>query len=262
MQGEAVPETLAGGERVGPIHEVSDDEVLVTMPGVARVLVRGGAVAGIEPEPDADAGDVAWLVDGHVRGIVALQSGQLALRASGVVIDGRAVAICAQGAIGASAVAAGLANRGHAVLADGWLPVEVPSLRALAVTDELALWPDIAAMVGRDPESGSEVRPGLAKRRYRFARGETCPLAAVVVLQRYEWEDDVSVERTVGGSALENVLRYVAFHHLVASMGLEAQRFLWAAALASGCAVSLVELDRHRPGVDEPAEAIEKLLRG
>ena len=48
--------------------------------------------------------------------------------------------------------------------------------------------------------------------------------------------------------------------HRVLPMGLEQQRFLWAAALASGCAVHRLELDRHRPGFEEPAEAIERLV--
>ena len=182
------------------------------------------------------------------------------MRASAVVIDGRAVAICGPGAIRTLAVAAGLARRGHPVLADGWLPVVGSPLQAVAVTDELALWPDVARMVHRDPDSGRAVRPGLSKRKHRFARGNTSPLAAVVVLHRFDWEGDVSAERRIGGSALEQVLWFVALDHLVPAMGLEQQRFRWAAALASGCAVHRLELDRHRPGVEEPAEAIERLV--
>ena len=253
---------LAGADRPGPVHQVLDDEVLIDLPRVARVIVRAGVVAGVEPAPGADPEDVAWLVDGHARQVAALQRGELALRASAVVIDGRAVAICGPGAIGASAVAAGLASRGHPVLADGWLPVVGPALHARAVTDELALWPDVASMVERDPDGGRTVRPGLAKRRHRFARGHTSPLAAVVVLQRNEWEGDVSAECHVGGSALEQLLWFVALDHLVPPMGLEQQRFMWVAALASGCAVHRLMLDRHRPGVDEPAEAIERLVLG
>ena len=112
-----------------------------------------------------------------------------------------------------------------------------PELEAVANTDELALWPDVAELAGRDPEEGRPVRPGLAKRRHRFERGETSPLEAIVVLQRHDWEGDVSSERVLGGSSLERVLGFVALDDLVTPLGLEQQRFLWAAALAAGCRV-------------------------
>ena len=255
-----VPESLPGAERPGPIHQVLDDQVLIELPGVARVLVRAGAVAGVDPAPGVDPEDVSWLLDGHASQVAALQRGQLALRASAVTIDGRAVAICAPGAYGASAAAAGLARRGHQVLADGWLPVVGPELHAQAVTDELALWPDVAQMVDLDPDGGRPVRPGLAKRRHRFARGHTSPLAAIVVLQRYGWEGDINAEQVAGSSSLEQVLRFVALDHLITPMGLAHQRFLWAVALASERAVHRLELDPHRPGVAKPAEALERLV--
>ena len=237
------------------------DEVLIDLPRVARVLVRAGECVGVEPAPDVDPGDLDWLLEGHVRQVADLQRGRFALHASAVVIDGGAVAICAHGATGGSSVAAGLANRGHAVIADGWLPVSGPELLAEAWTDELALWPDVAKLIDRDPEGGRAVRAGLKKRRHRFERGESAPLAALVMVHRYEWEDDASAERVGGGSAVEQVLSHVALNHLVSPMGLEAQLFMWGAGLASGCPVHRLDLDRSRPGVVEPAEAIEALVR-
>lgn len=257
---ETVPSTLDGGERAGPLHQVCGDEVLIDLPSVARVLVRGGAVAGVQAAPGTHADDVAWLLDGHVRQVAALQRGEFALRASAVTIDGRAVALCGRPAVGASALAAGLAQRGHPVLADGWLPVDAVTTRVEPVTSEIALWPDIAALVGAG--EGRPVRPGLEKRRHAYTAGREAPLETLVVVSRYDWEAEASADLVKGGSALEQVLELMCQPYLAGPLGREGGRFAWAAALASRCAVHVLEIDRFRAGVEEPALAVERLVRG
>jgi hypothetical protein len=244
----------------GLIHEIEGDLVRVDLVGVARVTVRGGEVEEILVHPQADAADVAWFRRGHVRQLAALQRGTFALRASAVVLDGVAVAICSLGPGGSSAVAAGLAQRGHAVIADGWLPVRVPGLKAEAITNELALWPDVARLAGRDPEGGRAVRPALLKRRHRFLAGASARLAAIVVLRRFEQPDD-DTGATRGGSALELVLDSTSLQSFVAALNRAGEHFAWAVALADGCPVVPLELDRHRPGIEEPARAIEAMVR-
>jgi hypothetical protein len=245
---------------LGPIHDIDGDLVRVDLPGVARVAVRGGLVEETERYPEADAADVAWFHEGHVCQLAAVQRGSFALRASAVVLDGVAVAICSSSAMGSSAVAAGLAQRGHAVIADGWLPVRVPGLEVDAITDELALWPDVARLAGRDPEGGREVRPGLLKRHHRFTAGASARLGAIVVLRRFDQHDDVSGAAR-GGSALELVLASTALDGFVAGLGRAGEHFLWSVALASGCRVERLDVDRHRPGIEEPALAIEAMVR-
>jgi hypothetical protein len=221
--------------------------------------VQGGEVEEILVHPQADAADVAWFRGGHVRQLAALQRGTFALGASAVVLDGVAVAICSVGPGGSSAVAAGLAQRGHAVIADGWLPVRVPGLKAEAITNELALWPDVARLAGRDPEGGRAVRPALLKRRHRFLAGASTRLGAIVVLRRFEPDDDTGATR--GGSALELVLDSTSLQSFVAALNRTSEHFAWAVALADGCPVVRLELDRHPPGIEEPARAIEAMVR-
>jgi hypothetical protein len=244
----------------GLIHDIDGDLIHADLPGVARATVRRGEVQEMKAHPHADAADVAWFREGHVRQLAALQRGTFALRASAVIIDGVAVAICSFGPGGSSAVAAGLAQRGHAVIADGWLPVRVPGLEAEAVTGELALWPDVARLAGRDPEGGRAVRPSLLKRRHLFPAGTNARLGAIVVLRRFEQPDD-EARAIRGGSALELVLASTSLEGFVAALDRAGEHFAWAAALADGCPVLRLELDRHRPGIEEPAQAIEAMVR-
>jgi hypothetical protein len=55
----------------GVIHEIDGDLVRVDLPGVARVTVRGGEVEEMLVHPQADAADVAWFREGHVRELAA-----------------------------------------------------------------------------------------------------------------------------------------------------------------------------------------------
>jgi len=64
----------------------------------------------------------------------------------------------------------------------------------------------------------------------------------------------------VGGSALEWLLTFVALDHLIGPLDLRPQRFVWAAALAAGCDVHRLEIDRRQIGVDEPARRVEAML--
>lgn len=244
----------------GPIHEVDGDQVSVDLPGVARVVLRGGVVEQAVRDPRADEADVTWFLQGHVRQLAELQRGVFALRASAVVVDGLAVAVCSTGATGCSAVAAGLARRGHGVIADGWLPVRLPGLTVDPVTDELALWPDVARLAGRDPEGGSAVRPGLLKRHHRFPGGGGARLAAVIVLRR-SGSAEVGPAVEGGGSALQLVLGSTALPSLLPLLGRAEEHFRWAVAIATGCRVQRLEVDGHQTGLEEPALEVEAVVR-
>jgi hypothetical protein len=171
------------------------------------------------------------------------------------------VAIAGPAAGGKSAVAAALAQRGHPVLADAVLPVDVePSATAHPVTDALGLWPRGAEILGLDLGAGEIVRPKLAKRNYRFWRARSAPLAAVAILNRDAHQGKPTTVSVLGRAAVSEISPRTAMGPLLAPLGLTAVRFRWATRLASQVGVFRVDSDRHRRDLPDVADAVEALV--
>ena len=255
---EPVGARLEGSTGEGPLHQATPTCALLDIPSIARVRVEEGRRVAVQPAPGVSDKDLAWLLSGPVRQIAWLQRGSMALRASGVVIRGRAVAIAGTAAGGKSAVAAALALRGHQVLADATLPVDVePSAIAHGVADALDLWPRAVELLGLDPAAGEVVRPGLAKRRFRFPAASHAPLVSVAILNRSESRGEPATEGVQGGAAVSELSQRTAMGPLLEPLGLTAQRFRWATRLASQVRVVRIDLDRYRPNLSDAADAVE-----
>jgi hypothetical protein len=258
-----------------------------------------GITVTVDSAPGATDADLACLLDGPIRQACRLLRGGYALRGAGVVIGGGAVAITGLPASGKSAVAAALARRGCPVLADGAQPIRFgPAAPAAAATtttsatasaaastsaaasaaaavpggrlrggpvawpadDGVQIWRDVIDDLGLDPDDGEPVRPGLAKRRFRFPAAGPAPLAAVVVLHREPDVGDVRVEQLRGREAMDAVVTYTAMRPLIAPLGLGGQHFAWSVRLTGSVRVMLVRSDRHRRDLADVADAVEALV--
>ena len=162
------------------------------------------------------------------------------------------------GRFGRPAVAAGLAGRGHAGARRRLAPRRGPALHAQGGHRRAGAgltWPRWSIAIRR---AGAQVRPGLAKRRHRLPRGHPLPRrrrrAPSLDWRTRSRRQRRSAARPRASSPVRGP------RPPCRPLGLEQQRFLWAAALASGCAVT-ARADRHRPGVEEPAEAHREVGR-
>jgi len=129
---------------------------------------------------------------GPVLGFVLRLRGETCLHASAVVLDGEAVALAGASGVGKSTVASVLARRGHPVLADDVLVLDVDAAgraRAVPGYPRLLLWPDAVAFL----DGSADARPYVSARwekRYvdllsaPFAfHAEAAPLGAVYLLE-------------------------------------------------------------------------------
>lgn len=252
----AIPVSLGPEATAGGAHEARDGQILLCLPDLGRILVEPDRIVA-EPEPAADPGALQWLADRHAPVAGALLRKQFSLWASGVVIDGRAVAIAGQDSVGKSTLAAELGTRGHRVLGDWRLPIDTGRRPPLArgTGGQLELWPPAAAALGLDPEHGVPVRPGLSKRAYRFRAAAAAPLAAVVILTR-ELVTQPELEQLRGGRALEALSPVTSMVRLVEAAGRRPPHFAWLAAIAGACDVFLLKIDRFGPDVHAVADAV------
>lgn len=256
-----VPDHLPERHGDGPIHEAAPGRALLKLPGIARVLVEDGACVTVERAAATSDADIDWLLAGPVRETARLQRGTMALRASAVVVADRAVALVGVAAMGKSAVAAALALRGHPVLADSALPVELgDGPLARGTTAALELWPPAPSEVGLDRYAGEIVRPALAKRAYRFAAAESAALGAVVLLERVTNQGDPSAERLRGGKSFNTIGRFTAMLPLIEPLGLRAAHFRWVTRLATQTPVFHLKTDRHRRDLAAVADVVEGIV--
>ncbi|GAB3124745.1 serine kinase [Novispirillum itersonii] len=139
---------------------------LVTLGGPLRFLVTDGRTLRInDATPDARR-DVEALLQGAVAGVVLHQRGVLALHASCVAEQGRAVAISGASGQGKSTLAAALAAQGLSLLSDDLIRIGFAATDALAFPgpSRVRLWPDAAKALNHTPGSLQTGRTGHPKR--------------------------------------------------------------------------------------------------
>lgn len=148
-----------------------------------RIVVHG--------EQDAESGHLRHLVSGIGLGLVLHLRGVFALHASAVALDGHAVAFVGAKGAGKSTIAAALSARGHTLLSDDVVAIDLPGDSAPLVRQgptNLNLWPDSAAATGHRPAELPRIwshSPKLAGWLATRAQSVT-PLGAVYMLATTE----------------------------------------------------------------------------
>lgn len=152
-----------------------------------RFLIDGSTVWSTWPS-SSTAEDTATYLLGPVLAFVLRRRGTLALHASAVAMDGRAVAIAAAPGGGKSTTAAAFAERGVPIITEDVLPIawRDGDPWALSGYPRIRLWPEtVAARYGTD-DALPLLTPTWTKRyldvRSHFQR-DPLPLGAIVVLR-------------------------------------------------------------------------------
>lgn len=187
-----LPELEAGGSgedvvvRVGRAARPATDgrwlrgrgrDVRLSYDGVGTIRVRGGREIAAFPAPGGDGDLLGLYVTGVGLGVVLHQRGLLVLHASAVDVGGAVVAFLGGPRWGKSTAAAALVRRGHGLVADDILAVELEGEepRVRPGFPQLRLWPDAAAALGHDPRLLPTLAPTLEKRAARAASFDARP---------------------------------------------------------------------------------------
>jgi len=110
------------------------------VPGPNRIMIEDGAQVTVEHEKNGDIVDTRALLMGPVQAILWHQRGLLPLHASAVCIGAQAILIAGSSGVGKSTLAAVLASKGHAVLADDISIVDSAACEILTGQRRLRLW--------------------------------------------------------------------------------------------------------------------------
>ena len=179
---------------------------------LGKVEVRNSSHITLDLLDDAPPGVVRTVIANLALGVVLHQREVLTLHASAVSIGGQAVAFIGDKGWGKSTTASALYRRGHTVITDDVLAVditdtELPSVRPAFA--QLKLWPDaIDGSLGEDPNTLERIYGSTEKRVRQLEAVDSfkvIPLAGVYVLGRGSM---VEVERLSLQSAFFHLMEH------------------------------------------------------
>lgn len=259
-----VPETLPDAHSTTSALQCADGIVLVTIPGVARYLVRGGREIVVDPLPDGSERNVRLFLLGSVLGILCHQRGLLPLHANAVVANGGAYAFSGHSGAGKSTLAAHFARSDHEVLCDDVCVIsfdEAGAPLAWPGLPRLKLWGDAIAALGQARDGLDRAVDGLDKYHLPIAASAVArpvPLRRLYLLLRAEAGAAGEIVRLRGQQAMAALMANTYRGLCLKPMGLTRRHFLQCAALASRIEVYAAS---RKWGYEVFAEEAERLTR-
>ena len=150
----------------------TDRETCLYWQGLGTFLIRDGKQIIIDPAPDVAEQNLHPALLGACMAVVLNQRRYLILHASAVLIKGKVVAFVGDKGWGKSTMAVTLANRGHQLITDDVMAIDLNSEVPMVFPSfpQLKLCPDALESMGQDPESLPRVMPQVSKRQYRLDR--------------------------------------------------------------------------------------------
>lgn len=162
-----------------------NNEACYYNPGVGAFLVSSGVEILVEPEAGVAPEALRLSILGPAMALALQQRGLFLLHASAVSVHGEAVAFLGMHGFGKSTTAALLNARGHPLVSDDLLAVNVEDQTVYPSFPQLKLWPDALRMLGLPAQELPQVHPDVPKRALRLSEGfaaRPIPLRRLYVL--------------------------------------------------------------------------------
>ena len=251
----------------GPHYVDGDGLFQLQVPDVARFEIGPRRIV-IHPAPGADERSVRAYLFGSAIGALLLMRGLTVLHGSAVVLPGGGAAVfCGQSTAGKSTLAAALAARGYAVLADDLAAVRLDAdgqgwcLPGLARTK---LWRDALQRLGLEhrADAGTRVMPDLDKHSLTLVTAD----APMLLRRFYELHtlDDgaLSVSPVTGIAKLHTLLAHAYRPSFVQTLGRQSELLRSAAALAPRLQMHRIARPRGEQTLDAIVTQLEKQWQG
>jgi hypothetical protein len=184
-----VGETISPPQDQEGWHVLSSKKALLHWHKVGTLTITDGTSIVVNPVANVEARLLRNVVITTGMNMILYQRGYFLMHASVVEVAGRAVAFCGASGWGKSTLAAAMGARGHALVADDVLCVDLQnsSLRVLPAFPQLKLYPDSLRAVGASPDPLPRLYDGDDKRLRRVDDNFTSqmlPLACIYMLER------------------------------------------------------------------------------
>ena len=208
-------------------YEATDDEAFVWYKEVGQLHIRNGEEIIIDPIADGEERLRHHILQGMALGILLHQRGHLTLHASGVEIDGQAVAFVGFKRMGKSTTAATLYAAGHRLLTDDTIVLAPDgSGQVLPGFSQVRLDPEaVTAGLGLDPEDVPRLHARYHKRTGKADRDfdlTPLPLACIFALN---WGEDFAFEPLVGSEAFIELVTHSYAQRFLGNVGATPRHF-------------------------------------
>ncbi len=201
--------------------------IFLNAPGLGLCEIAGGQHVFAAADPNIPPTSWSVFLISTALNLLLFQRDFLLLHASVIVIDGEAAGFLGASGCGKSTLAAAFEARGHAIIADDTLAIDLHNPRlplALPAYPQMKLYPDALMMVGVAPEPLPRVSntrlSGDEKRLFAIADHfmlEPKPLRHLFVLDRGDFS---SIERLNAGEAFRELLIHSLVGKTAAQFGV------------------------------------------
>ncbi len=209
-------------------------EALLAWRGIAKFVVREGREIVFQLLGELEASWLRQFLLGPVLGVLLHQRGLFVLHASAVGVNGHAFVIVGWKGQGKSTTAAGLHQRGHELLADDIVAIDMTDPQephVLPGISQLKLWPDTVAALRIDPNNLSLLNSRIQKRAQRISSGSVPsprPLAGLYVLGQAE---EHAIERFPLAEAFSATIQHAYAARFIGKAGIPSWHFYQCVAL-------------------------------
>ncbi|NEO97788.1 MAG: serine kinase [Symploca sp. SIO2E9] len=238
--------------------KLSRKDALVYVKDTGVFLVKGGNKIVIVPAPYASEQLIRFYLVGTVMGILLYQRGLLVLHASGVNIDGGAVAFLGISGEGKSSTAAAFHAHGYSIITDDVAPVTLGKEQATIAPGfpQIKLGPEVASTLGYDFESLLLLNSSEEKRGYRQRQEFTqkpLPIRRIYVLSS---DSEFGIEPLKPKEAVVELSRHSRPATLFQSP--DAQHFLQCVNLVKECTLYRLKRPRNLALLPELVKLVEE----
>ncbi len=239
------------------------DEIRTRFEDRCALLVRGGNEIIVDPDAGVEERSLSRAILGPAIALALHQRGQLILHASAVAIGGGAIAFLGRSGGGKSTTAAALHLRGHPLVADDVVAVQLDSGAPLVApgSPHLKLSPDVLCSLGDVPEELPRIDDGYEKRVRRADRAfsqTALPLRRLYVLAE---GDDTRIEPLAPSDAFVALLRnsyMVQAENVLEATGTKSLHFRQCAQLPASVPIFRIQRRWSLEALPELAELIER----
>jgi hypothetical protein len=227
---------------------------------VGTFLVTRGSDVIIEPDQNASADDLHPFLTGPVLSVLLHQRGLLVLHASAVVIGNVGIGFLGAKGDGKSTLAAYLQVRGHRLIADDIIPVDLANERPAVIAGfpRIKLYGDSISAVGEEPTNFPVIHRFVEKRSFQHSRElsrEPVHLHSLYVLSD---DETVGLEKLAYPSAFIEITRHSYVNRYLKAMRGESQHFQQCQELVQKLPVWKLNRPRDFSVMDDVCELLEK----